>query len=63
MHYLEKKLKSAEQLAVMARLAANAKEKVEREAMREKEIAEEEGKRLKNQLEGLVKQNDDIQGE
>ena len=47
----------------MARLAANAKEKVEREAMREKEIAEEEGKRLKNQLEGLVKQNDDIQGE
>ena len=60
---LEKKLKSAEQLAVMARLAANAKEKVEREAMREKEIAEEEGKRLKNQLEGLVKQNDDIQGE
>lgn len=59
----EKKLKSAEQLAVMVRLASNAKEKVEREAMREKEAAEEEVKKLKQNIEEVVKQNDDIQGE
>ena len=60
---LEKKLKSAEQLAVMARLAANAKEKVEREAMHEKEAADEEAKQLKRDFEEVLKQKDDIQGE
>eukprot|EP01083_Nonionella_stella_P250540 865247_1 len=47
----------------MARLAANAKEKVEREAMREKEMAEAEGKKFKSNMERLMKQNDDVQGE
>jgi len=60
---LERKLKSAEQLAVMARLAAKAKDKVEKEAMQEKENAEKEGIQLKSDLEDLVKQNDEIEGE
>lgn len=60
---LEKKLKSAEQLAVMARLAAKAKDKVEREAMQEKEKAENEGIQLKSNLEELLKQNDEMRGE
>ena len=58
---LEKKLKSAEQLAVMSRLAANAREKVEKESMREKEVAEEELRSLKTKYEEVVKQNDDLQ--
>ncbi len=60
---LEKRLKSTEQLAVMARLASNAKEKVEREAIHEKEIAEEESKRIKSSYEELMKQNNVMQTE
>ncbi len=60
---VEKKLKSAEQLAVMARLTGNAKDKVEREALQEKELAEEELKKMKENYEQTLKQNDEIQGE
>ena len=35
---LEKKLKGTQQLALAARIAANAKERVEEEALREKEV-------------------------
>lgn len=35
---LEKKLKVTQQLALAARIAANAKERVEEEALREKEV-------------------------
>lgn len=60
---VEKKLKSAEQLAVMARLTANAKDKVEREAMQQKELAEEELKQMKENYEQTLKQNDEVQGD
>jgi len=55
---LEKKLKSANQLAVMTRLTANAKEKVEREAMAQKELAEEAERRTKSEMEALLREKD-----
>ena len=60
---LEKRLKSSDQLAVMARLASNAKEKVEREAMHEKEIVEDESKRLKSSYKDLLNQNNQMKTE
>jgi len=53
---LQKKLKSVEQLALAARLAANAKSRVEEEALREKEAAMDEIRSVKERL--VVIEND-----
>lgn len=55
-HKMEKALKSAQQLALNARLAANAKVRVEEEAVKEKEAALEETKHLRDELESLRQQ-------
>lgn len=60
---LEKKLKSAQQLALAARLAANAKERVKEESVKEKEIALTESRELKVLLESLHKEKEEIEGE
>ena len=60
---IEKNLKSAQQLAVGARLASNAKARVEEEAMREKEAAVSESKECKLSLETLQKEKERVQGE
>jgi len=58
---LEKNLKSAQQLALAARLAANAKTRVEEEAMREKADVEEQLKQIKSSLDSLQKDKNDME--
>lgn len=58
---LEKNLKSAQQLALASRLAANAKTRVEEEAMREKADMEEQMKQLQNSLDSLDKDKNDLE--
>lgn len=58
---LEKNLKSAQQLALAARLAANAKTRVEEEAMREKADIEEQMKQLQSSIDTLEKDKNDLQ--
>jgi len=60
---LEKNLKSAQQLALAARLAANAKARVEEEAMREKDASQEEAKQLLSALESLQKEKEALEAE
>lgn len=60
---LEKNLKSAQQLALAARLAANAKARVEEEAMKEKDVAYEEVEQLKLLLESMQKEKDLLGGQ
>jgi len=58
---LEKNLKSAQQLALAARLAANAKIRVEEEAMREKSEIENQMKKLQDSIESLQKEKDNLE--
>jgi Zinc finger, C3HC4 type (RING finger). len=58
---LEKNLKSAHQLALASRLAANAKTRVEEEAVREKSDMEEQMKQLQNSLDSLDKDKNDLE--
>jgi E3 ubiquitin-protein ligase BRE1 len=58
---LEKNLKSAQQLALAARLAANAKTRVEEEAMREKADIEEQMKQLQSSIDTLEKDKNDLE--
>jgi E3 ubiquitin-protein ligase BRE1 len=60
---MEISLKSAQQLALTARLAANAKIRVEEEATKEKEIAEAEMKRVKEALEALQTEKNAVDAE
>lgn len=60
---LEKNLKSAQQLALAARLAANAKARVEEEAMKEKDVAYEEVEQMKLSLMSLQKEKDALGGQ
>jgi E3 ubiquitin-protein ligase BRE1 len=60
---LERNLKSAQQLALAARLAANAKARVEEEAMKEKDVAYEEVEHLKLSLAALRKEKDALGGQ
>jgi len=55
---LEKKEKEKKQLEIATRLAANAKERVEEEAMREKELVEKELKRVEAMLESSIKEKE-----
>lgn len=60
---MEISLKSAQQLALTARLAANAKIRVEEEATKEKEIAEAEMNRVKDALEALQTEKNAVDAE
>lgn len=57
---LLQKLKGAEQLALAARLAANAKVRVDEEAIREKRVLQKEVEQVKSKVEYLQKENNDI---
>jgi len=59
---LEKRVKGAEQMALAARLAANAKERVQEEALREKEHVEEELRMVKKQTESVQTEREHIDG-
>lgn len=59
---LEKRVKGAEQMALSARLAANAKERVQEEALREKELAEGELKIAKEKVESLQLEREQMDG-
>jgi len=57
---LEKKLKGTQQLEIAARLAANAKERVEEEATREMETYQDEVKQVKVSLESSIKEKEEF---
>jgi len=57
---LEKKLKGTQQLEIAARLAANAKERVEEEATREMETYQDEVKEVKLTLESSIKEKEEF---
>jgi len=57
---LEKKLKGTQQLEIAARLAANAKERVEEEATREMETYQNEVKQVKVTLESSIKEKEEF---
>jgi len=59
---LGKRVKGAEQMALAARLAANAKERVQEEALREKEHAEEELRKAKTKVESLQMEKEQMDG-
>uniref|UniRef100_A0A7S4VTQ1 E3 ubiquitin protein ligase n=1 Tax=Ditylum brightwellii TaxID=49249 RepID=A0A7S4VTQ1_9STRA len=59
---LERKAKDAQQLALAARLAANAKDRVEEEALRQKEIAEEQLLDSQKQLRSVMEDKDQADG-
>ena len=60
---MEISLKSAQQLALTARLAANAKIRVEEEATKEKEMAQAELKQMKESFESLQNEKSAIEAE
>jgi E3 ubiquitin-protein ligase BRE1 len=60
---LEKKVKGNQQLALAARLAANAKERVEEEAMREKVAIEEALEKAKIDLKTIEKEKKELENE
>jgi len=59
---LKEKASSAQQLALAARLAANAKDRVGEEAVKEKEALEEIVKQLKEECETLRKEKEQMDG-
>ena len=60
---LQKSLKSAQQLALAARLAANAKARVEEEVTKEKAEAHEECEKMRVTIENLQKEKDSVSAE
>lgn len=59
---LEQRVKGAEQLALAARLAANAKDRVHEEAIKEKELIEDEVKKSKDTIDSLMADKDLMEG-
>ena len=56
---LEQKAKAAEQLSLSARLASNAKERVEEEEVKEKEAVEKEKAEVREKIDALVSEKED----